>query len=117
MTKLIIRLFFSALSVFIAAGILSGVHIEGYLAAVVVAGVLIILNAIVRPVLVFLTIPVTFLTFGLFLLVINAVVILIANAMVSGFRVDGFWWAFIFSILISLFNSVFSSFYKDEKKK
>ncbi|MBL7103269.1 MAG: phage holin family protein, partial [Bacteroidales bacterium] len=57
-----------------------------------------------KPVLVFLTIPITILTFGLFLLVINAVIILIASSLVSGFYVEGFWWALLFSLIMSLIS-------------
>ena len=67
--------------------------------AVIVALVLSLLNFLVKPLLVILTLPVTIITFGLFLLVINALIILMAGGLVSGFAVDGFWWALLFSLL------------------
>ena len=103
------RLIISTLAVLVTSYILPGVHIDGALTALLVAAVLSLLNAVVKPVLVFLTIPITLFTLGFFLLVINAVMILIASKLVSGFKVDGFWIAFFFSLVLSLVNSVFTS--------
>ena len=89
-----------------AAYLLPGVHIDGYVTALILALVLAVLNAIVRPVLVFLTIPVTILTLGLFLLVINALIILLADYLVAGFEVDGFFWALIFSLVIAVIKAI-----------
>ena len=96
----------SAIAVVVLANILPGIFISGYLTAVVVAALLILLNLFVKPLLVILTLPVTIVSFGIFLLVINALIILICDALVSGFRVDGFWYALLFSILLSIFQSV-----------
>jgi putative membrane protein len=103
------RLIVSALAVIVTSLLLPGVHIAGALTAVIVAAVLAFLNAILKPILVFLTIPVTLVTFGLFLLVINALIIMLASRIVPGFKVDGFWWALIFSLLLSFINSFFES--------
>ncbi|MBX2965101.1 MAG: phage holin family protein [Cyclobacteriaceae bacterium] len=103
----IIRFLLNGLAVFLTALLLPGVHVEGYGYALLVALVLAIVNAIVKPILVALTIPITFVTFGLFLLVINALMILLVDwLIVSGFEVDGFWWALLFSLILSLFNSL-----------
>jgi putative membrane protein len=83
--------------------------VAGYGTAVIVALVLALLNLIVKPILVILTLPVTILTLGLFLLVINAIIILLADSFVSGFGVDGFWIALIFSLLLSIFQSILYS--------
>jgi len=107
MNNFIIRLILSALAVFICATILPGAHVDGFLIAIVVAGVLAILNVMIKPVLVILTIPITFLTLGLFLLVINTILILMVDWLVPGFEVDGFWWALVFSILLALINAIF----------
>ena len=107
MNNFLIRLILSALAVFICATILPGAHVDGFLIAIVVAGVLAILNVLVKPILVIFTIPITFLTLGLFLLVINTILILIVDRLVPGFEVDGFWWALVFSILLSLVNAIF----------
>ncbi len=107
--KLIIRILLTAVAVFLIAEFLPGVSVESYVTAIIVAVVLAILNLIVKPILVILTLPVTILTLGLFLLVINAIIILLADSFVSGFGVDGFWIALIFSLLLSIFQSILYS--------
>ena len=72
-----------------------------------------LLNSTVKPLLVFLTIPISIVTLGLFLLVINAVIILMAAYFVDGFAVDGFWWALLLSIVLTLINSFFGEFRKE----
>lgn len=103
----------TALVVVLLANFLPGVAVAGYLTAVIVAVVLVILNIIVKPVLVLLTLPVTIVTFGLFLLVINAVIILLADVFISGFSVDGFWVALIFSLLLSVVQAILFSLLPD----
>jgi putative membrane protein len=105
----ILGLILSAFAVLISAYVLPGVHVDGFVTALIVAIVLGILNAILKPVLVILTIPVTILTLGLFLLVINVIIIYLAAAMISGFSVDGFLWALIFSFILSLLNGLLGS--------
>ena len=105
----LVGILISSLAVFISAYILPGVHVENFMTAVVVAVVLGIVNAFIKPILVVLTLPVTVLTFGLFLLVINAVSILIVAAVVPGFKVDGFWWALIFALVLSFVGSFLNS--------
>lgn len=100
--EILVNWLVSAVSIIIAAYILPGIHVADFLTALIVALILGILNAIAKPVLVLLTLPITILTLGLFLLVINAVLVLIVSSIVPGFRVDGFWWAFFFSIILSL---------------
>ncbi len=107
--KFILQLIISALAAIVTSKILPGVHIENGLTAVIVAAVLAFLNAIVKPVLVILTIPITVFTLGIFLVVINAFIILLTAKIVDGFHVDGFWVALIFSLLLSLVSSVFES--------
>lgn len=114
--NLIIRLLLNALAVFVLANILNGVDVDGYVGAIIVAAVLSILNILVKPVLVILTLPVTILTLGLFLLVINALIILLADKLIDGFSVDGIWDAILFSILLSLLQSLLQSIFKDDKK-
>lgn len=96
----------AALIFMVAAYILPGVHIQNFWTAIILAAVMGILNILIKPLLVLLTLPFTIVTFGLFLLVINALMVLLASAIVPGFTVDGFWWAFIFSVLVSLINVV-----------
>ena len=114
--NLIIRLLLNALAVFILAYVLNGVSVDGYMGAIIVAIVLSILNLLVKPVLVILTLPVTILTLGLFLLVINALIILLADKLIDGFNVSSFWTAILFSILLSILQSLLQSFFKEDKK-
>ena len=79
------------------------------LPALILALVLALLNALVKPLLIFLTFPVTIITLGLFLFVINALIILLAAKLVPGFKVDGFWWALLFSIVMTIINSILIS--------
>ncbi len=113
----VIRFLLSGLAVLLTAYLLPGVEVRHFGYALLVAAVLSLINAIVKPLLIVLTIPVTVLTLGLFLLVINALMILLVDYVVPGFEVDGFWWALAFSIILSLFNSMFSGFAREEKKK
>jgi putative membrane protein len=92
--------------VFLTAYLLPGVSVETYLTAIWVAIVLALLNGFLKPLLVILTIPVTVVTLGLFLLVINAAIILLADNFVDGFVVNGFWWALLFSLVLSVITSV-----------
>lgn len=107
MTNTLIRLILSAIAVLICAYILPGAQVDGFWTAIVVAGVLALVNILFKPILVILTIPITLLTLGLFLLVINTLMIMLVSALIPGFTVDGFWWAFLFSIVLSLINSLF----------
>jgi putative membrane protein len=104
------RLIVSALAVIVTSYLLPGVHIDGALTALLVAAVLSLLNAIIKPILVILTIPITVVTLGFFLLIINAVLILLTSKLLSpGFHVEGFWVAFFFSLVLSIVNAIFNS--------
>lgn len=104
----LLRILVTSLAAFAAAYLLPGVHIDQYITAIILALVLALLNVVVKPVLIILTLPITLFTLGLFLLVINAVIILIASHFIGGFHVNGFWSALFFSILLSIFTSVLS---------
>ena len=114
--NLLIRLLLNALAVFVIANILNGVTVDGYIGAIIVAIVLSILNLLVKPILVILTLPATIVTLGLFLLVINALIILLADKLIDGFGVSSFWTALLFSVLLSILQSLLQSFLKDDKK-
>lgn len=106
--QFIVKLFLNSLAVIIASQILPGVHVNDWLDAVLLAAVLAVLNVSIKPIIVFFTLPFTLFSFGLFLLVINAGIILIADWILGkGFEVDGFWWALAFSIILSILNSLF----------
>ncbi|HWY78750.1 MAG TPA: phage holin family protein [Candidatus Sulfotelmatobacter sp.] len=100
--------FANSLIIMIAAYILPGVHVDNLWTALLVSLVLGILNIFIKPLLLVLTLPITVVTFGLFLFVINAFLVLLAGHIVSGFTVDGFWWALLFSLFISFVNLVIS---------
>lgn len=108
--KIFFKIIVSALAVFITSWLLPGVHVDGFITALIVAASLALLNYLIKPLLVILTIPVTIVTFGLFLLAINAFIILIASHYIDGFKVDGFWWALLFSIILSLVTSLLELF-------
>ena len=114
--NLLIRFLLSGLAVLLTAYLLPGVNVEHYGHALLVAVVISIANVVVKPILIVFTIPITVVTLGLFLLVINAVIILIVDYFVPGFQVDGFWWALAFSLILSIFNSLFSEFTKNKKR-
>jgi putative membrane protein len=103
--NIILRIIISAVVAFALSYVLSGVHIQSFVTALILAIVLGLLNILVKPILIILTLPITIFTFGLFLFVINALIILLAAKFVNGFRVDGFWWALLFSLLISILTS------------
>jgi putative membrane protein len=107
--KTILRVLLTALAVVILAKVLPGVAVEGYGSAIIVAIVVALLRFIVKPILVILTLPITIITLGLFLLVINAVIIMMADYFVGGFAVDSIWWALLFSLLLSILQSIFHS--------
>jgi len=117
--KFILKILISTVNVFVLAYILPGVAIvnNNIFTAVVVAVVLSILDTILKPILVVLTLPATILSLGLFLFVINACIILIDAHFVHGFKVDNFWYALLFSFLLSFFNSFVNkrAFAKEEQ--
>lgn len=106
---LILSLIITAIAVMIAAYIIPGVAVSNFWSALAVAIVLALLNTFVKPILSVLAIPVTFLTLGLFTLVINAVIIMLADRIVAGFKVDNFWIALIFAIILSIINAALFS--------
>lgn len=112
--KTLVKLILTALAVILLGYLLPGASVTSFMTALIVAVVIALLRLIVKPILVILTLPITVLTFGIFLLVINAVIILLADYFVSGFAVDGFWWALIFSLLLSLFQSLLFALIKEE---
>ena len=115
--KFIIRLFLSSLAVVITAYLLPGVNVDSYMSALIIAALLGLLNVTVKPLLVILTIPFTILTLGLFLLAINAIMILLADAIIDGFNVNGFWWALAFSLILSILTSLFHDLAGKDKVK
>jgi len=101
----IFKVLLTAVAVLVIAYLLPGVNVDDYGTAIWVAFIVGILFSILKPILVILTLPVTIVTLGLFLFVINAAMILLANSWIDGFSVSGFWTALLFSILLSFFES------------
>lgn len=104
----LIKVIVTAFAVVIGAHIMPGVTVDSFLTAIVVAFVLGILNAILKPVLVLLTLPVTVLSLGLFLLIINAFIIMLTDYFVTGFDVSTFWMAILFSVILSVISWLLS---------
>ena len=113
--NLIIKLLISTIVVFVLSYFLPVVHVTSLTGALMVAVVLGLLNTFLKPILVLLTIPVTFFTLGLFLLVINAIIILICDYFIAEFYVDGFINALMFSVLLSIIQSILNKIFIDQK--
>ena len=111
--NIIIRLFITAIVAFLLTKVLSGVHFDEFTGAVIFAVVLGVLNLILKPILSLFGLPLTIITLGFFALVINAIIILVADYFIDSMKVDGFWWAFIFSILLSIITSLANSMFTD----
>ncbi len=105
----IIKLIVTAAVAFALSRVLKGIHIDTYWTALVFALVLAVANVILKPILVLLTIPLTIITLGLFLFVINALMVLLAAHFVNGISIDGFWWALLFGLLLSIVSSLLFS--------
>lgn len=104
--KIIIRLLVTSVLVMIISHLMKGVIVDEFMSALTVAVVLALLNLFVKPILVVLTLPVTILTLGFFYLVINAAMILVCDHFIDGFKVSTFWTAMLFSIILSLSQSI-----------
>lgn len=123
------KILISTLAVIITAYFLSGVtlgnnqflqsdsiELNKFVTALLVAIVLAFLNTIIKPIITILSFPITIITFGLFLLVINTAIVLLASKLVEGFVINGFWTAFWFSVLLSIVNSILEWLGKDKEK-
>ena len=98
----------NAISLLIVAYLLPGITVASFGSALIAALVLGLLNTLVKPVLILLTLPITVVTLGLFLLVVNALVFWFAGTILSGFRVEGFWWAMLGALVYSIVSGLFS---------
>lgn len=111
----LLRILVTALVAFGLAQVLNGIEVDTYWTAVVFALVLAVLNVLIKPILIILTLPLTIVTLGLFLFVVNTLVVLMASRFVDGFEIDNFWWGLLFALLLSLVTSVL--FKKEDKDK
>ncbi|HTE49022.1 MAG TPA: phage holin family protein [Candidatus Paceibacterota bacterium] len=110
--KTIVHWIVSTLAILLTAYLLPGAHVDGIVAALILAVVLGVINAVLRPLLVLLTFPITILTLGLFVLVINGLLVMLASYIVPGFTVDSFWSALAFGIVLAIVSSVLHMFEK-----
>lgn len=111
----ILKVLATAVAVYLTALLLPGVSLQGVQTAVIVALVLAFLNAIVKPLLIVLTLPVTVLTLGLFLLVINILIVKLADSIVDGFAVRGWFTALLFSFIVSFISAVLNGIVGEKK--
>ena len=104
----VINWFISALAIAITAYILPGIILKGFFAALIAALILGLINAFIKPILIILTLPIHILTLGLFTMVINAILVMLTALIVPGFIVVNFWWALLFSVVLSFINFALS---------
>ncbi|MBL7924051.1 MAG: phage holin family protein [Bacteroidia bacterium] len=114
----LIKIASTALAIFMIASLMPGVEVRNLPMALVVSLILVLMNVYVKPILIFLTFPITVVTLGLFLLVINATIILVTSYILKdGFKVDGFWVAMLFSIVLSMITSLIDQLTSREDDK
>lgn len=104
--KLLTRLLISALALLIVAYFVPAIVVDGIVPALIAAVILGLLNGIVRPILIVLTLPITIVTLGLFIFIINAALFWFAASFIEGFAVTTFWWALIGSVLVSIVSTI-----------
>ena len=109
--RFLARLLLNGIAIIIAAWLLPGLHLSGTFAALVAGAILGFVNAIIRPVLFFLTLPITLLTLGLFIFVLNALCLGLTAALVPGFDIDGFWWALLGALLVSIVSWILNGLF------
>ena len=104
MIKLLVKWAITALAILLAAYLLEGVSVSSFYIALILAIIFGFLNALVRPMLVILTLPVTVLTLGIFIFIINGFLFWLPHTFIEGFEVDNFWWAMLGALLVSIFS-------------
>ncbi|WP_116790619.1 phage holin family protein [Flavobacterium psychrotrophum] len=113
--KTLIKIFFTTIFVLVLAHFMPGVYVESFQSALLVAVVLGLLNIFIKPLLVIFTLPATIFTFGLFLLVINGIIVMICDYLLEGFRVATFWQALLFSLVLSFGQALISTLSDNRK--
>ena len=112
----LIRILVIAAVSFGLAQVLNGIHVTDFWTVLIFAIVLALLNIFVKPLLILFTLPITILTLGLFLFIINTLVVLMASKFVTGFSIDNFWWALLFSLILSFVSSAIDKREKENRK-
>lgn len=113
--NILLRLLITAGLVLLISNFMSGVHVESFTTSLIVAFVLGLINIFIKPIMVLLTLPFTIVTFGLFLLIINGLMIILCTKIVGGFTVDSFWTALFFSLVLSITQSIAYKLFIKEK--
>ena len=114
--RFILRMLIIATVAYGLSMLLEGVHIKSFSTAIGFVLILGLLNAFVRPLLILLTLPITVLTLGLFLIVINVLIIMLAASFLPGVHIDGFWWALLFGILLSILSGILTKMEKKDEE-
>ena len=114
MKGIVLRWLILTLAIMVASYLIEGIEVRGFGSALLAAAIVGILNALFRPVLIILTLPINILTLGLFTFVINALLLMMASGVIGGFEVHGFWAALWGSLVISLVSWVLSSFINEQ---
>jgi len=107
--QIILRWLLSAVAIIIAAKLIPGIQVASFWTSLWVALVLGLVNALIRPVLILITLPINIFTLGLFTFVINGLMVLLASSIVKGFEVSGFWVAVLFSVVLSVLSYLLNS--------
>lgn len=115
--KTIIKLLITAISAYGLTYILSGVHVNDVKSALIFAVVFGLINLIIKPIVKLFSLPITLITLGLFSLIINALMVLLADYFVDGINIDGFWWALIFSVALSIVTSILEGIFIGKEDK
>jgi len=113
----ILNIIITSVAVLLVANFLPGVHVDTFTTSLLVAVVLAFMNSIVKPILTVLTIPITILSLGLFLIVINGGIILMTDKLIDGFEVKGFWWDLVFSFILSITTGILNMLVGNNKKE
>lgn len=116
MLRRIAQLFLSATAVYLTTEILPGVTLDGFTSAIWAALVLALLNTFLKPILQILSLPVTILTFGLFLIIINTIIVMLCSEILDGFEVSGFFQGILFSIILTIITSLLNWLFKPTEK-
>jgi len=111
--NILIKWLINTIAITVSAFLIPSVRLDGFWAAFWTAVVLGLINAVIKPILVILTLPINILTLGLFTLVINALMILLVSKIVPGFEIVGFWRAMLFSIILTIINAIINLMVKE----
>ncbi|PIR67115.1 MAG: hypothetical protein COU51_00380 [Parcubacteria group bacterium CG10_big_fil_rev_8_21_14_0_10_36_14] len=109
---LLVNWLINAVVIFAMAYIIPGVGVESFWMALIVAVVIGLLSALLKPLLIFLTLPINILTLGLFTIVINAAIVMLADYLITGFSIANFWWALLFATVLSIANGLVAQYKK-----